>query len=41
MQVLRRRFGQLLHSQRQVDHVGFPGGDAPYRLALADLQTEP
>ena len=50
MQVLRRRFGQLLHPlldaplpvlQRQVDHVGFPGGDAPYRLALADLETEP
>lgn len=50
MQVLRRHFGQLLHPllnaplpvlQRQVDHVGFPGGDAPYRLALADLQAEP
>ncbi len=50
MQVLRRRFGQLLHSlldaplpvlQRQIHHVGFPGGDAPYRLALADLETEP
>ena len=50
MQVLRRRFGQLLHPlldaplpvlQRQIHHVGFPGGDAPYGLALADLQTEP
>ena len=50
MQVLRRRFDQLLHPlldaplpvlQRQIHHVSFPGGNAPYRLALADLQTEP
>ena len=50
MQVLRRRFGQFLHSlldaplpvlQRQIHHVGFPGGNAPYRLALADLEAEP
>ena len=50
MQVLWRRFGQFLHPlldtplpvlQRQIHHVGFSCGDAPYRLALADLQAEP
>ena len=50
MQVVRRSICQVLHTllnapfavfQREIYHIGFPGGQPPRCLAAADLQAQP